>query len=50
MVEAMEQKGRRSVAFRPKERTGDGEVKATHSRDSQRGRGFFFFRRMLRGQ
>lgn len=39
----MEQKGRRSVAFRPKERTGDGEVKATHSRDSQRGRGFFFF-------
>lgn len=35
--EAMERKGQRSAAFRLKERTGDGEVKATHSRDSRRG-------------
>lgn len=33
----MEQKSQRSPAFRLKERTGDGEVKTTHSRDSRRG-------------
>lgn len=32
--EAMEQEGQKSPAFRLKERTGDGEVKATHSCDS----------------
>ena len=42
MSEAMEQKGRRSVAFRLKERTGDGEVKAIH-RGVRRGFFFFFF-------
>ena len=40
--EAMEQKGRRSVAFRLKERTGDGEVKAIH-RGVRRVFFFFFF-------
>lgn len=34
----MEQKGQRSAAFRLKQRTGDGEVKATRSRDSHGGR------------
>jgi len=43
--EAMEQKGLRSAAFRRTERTGDGEVKGTHSLDSQRGTKRF--RRML---
>ena len=42
MSEAMEQKGRRSVAFRLKERTGDGEVKAIH-RGVRRVFFFFFF-------
>lgn len=34
---AMEQKGQRSAAFRLKEGTGEGEVKAAHSCDPQRG-------------
>ncbi len=34
----MEQKGQRSLAFRLKERTGDGEVTATHCGFSQKGR------------
>lgn len=32
----MEQKGQRSLAFRLKERTGDGEVKGTHSQKGQK--------------